>query len=163
MGCYGIGVSRLMQACVEQRHVEAKYPDWPLEIAPFQVAIVPAKRGSGLDDKCLKLVPYLYDMLDKLAEFKDDVLIDDRVSLTIGRRVLEAKLIGVPLAVVLGKSIEGEEVEIVVVSESMKRELGKERVFCHSRELAHVIRQIKNDFAYKLKMKKLMRESSLAE
>ena len=46
MGCYGIGISRLMQASVESRQVDGLYPDWPLEIAPYQVAIIPAKEGS---------------------------------------------------------------------------------------------------------------------
>ncbi len=152
-----------MQACIEQRHSENKFPDWPFEIAPFQVAIIPAKKGSEFDEKSQKLVPYLYDMVDRQAEYRDDVLVDDRLSLTIGRRVMETKLIGVPLAVILGKTVENEQVEIVIVSDRMRNSLGKDKVFCHSRELGHVIRQIKNDYAYKLKMKQLMRISDMKE
>jgi prolyl-tRNA synthetase len=37
MGCYGIGVSRLMQATIECNQTENHYPNWPLEIAPFQI------------------------------------------------------------------------------------------------------------------------------
>lgn len=155
MGCYGVGVSRLMQASVELRHVSGAYPDWPLEIAPFQVAIIPAKKGSELQGKSDNMVPYLYDMLEKSPLFRDDVLIDDRTSLTIGRRVLEAKMIGVPFLVVLGKCIEAEQVEIVINSPSMERDLEKSKVYCHSRETAHVLKQLRNDYFYKLKMKKL--------
>ena len=155
MGCYGVGVSRIMQASVELRHVNKTYPDWPLEIAPYQVAIIPAKKGSELQSKSDSMVPYLYDMFEKNPLFKNDVLIDDRTSLTIGRRVIEAKMIGIPFLVVLGKCIEDEQVEIVINSPSMEKDLEKATVYCHSRETAHVLKQLRNDYFYKLKMKKL--------
>ena len=94
MGCYGIGVSRIMQACVESRHINKTYPDWPLDIAPFQIAIIPAKDGSKFENKSKKLVNYLYEMLDTNPVFKDDVLIDDRTGMTIGSRIIDAKLAG---------------------------------------------------------------------
>lgn len=157
MGCYGIGLSRLMQACIEQRNISGMLPDWPIEIAPFQVAIIPAKDGSKLEEKSKRLVPYLYEMLNKNVEFKNDVLIDDRTSLTIGRRCQDAKVLGVPILVVLGKSIEDEEVEIVVNSESMRKDLDIEKLYCHSRETAHFLKQLKNDYFYKLKTKNLFK------
>ena len=146
MGCYGIGISRIMQACVEQRHVKSTYPDWPFEIAPFQVLLVPAKEGSNFEEKSKQMIPYLYDMLNKNPVFKNDVLIDDRTMLTIGRRVLESKIIGVPLLIVLGKCIEDEQVGILINSESMQSDLEKKNMYCHSRELAHVLKQLDNDY-----------------
>ena len=155
MGCYGIGVSRLMQACVESRQVDGRFPDWPLEIAPFKVMILPAKSGSKSEEKSRKMTNYLIEMLQGNYLFKDDVLVDDRDWMSIGSRLIDAKLIGAPFVIVLGKSIENEEVEIVLNSKSAEKMMGKERVFCHSRETAHVLKQLINDYHYLNKQKKL--------
>lgn len=154
MGCYGIGVSRLMQACVESSHVDKHYPNWPLEIAPFQIVIVPAKDGSKEEEKSQKLVKYFNEMFDN-SVFKDDVLVDDRTWMTIGSRLIDCKLIGVPYVLVLGKSINDEQVEIIINSESMRSAFGKDKVICHTRETAVVLKQLNNDYLYMKKDKKL--------
>ena len=155
MGCYGIGVSRLMQACIESHNVDKIYPEWPLEIAPFQIGILPAKNGSKFEEKSKKLVPYLCEMLDSHPLFRDDVLVDDRTWLTIGNRLIDAKLAGVPFIIVLGKIIEDEQVEILINSKHMSEKLGKDKLFCHSRETAHVLKQLVNDYLYAKKQSKL--------
>ena len=155
MGCYGIGVSRLMQACVEARNVEGKYPDWPLEISPFQIMLLPAKDGSKMAVKSKNMTNYLCEMFEANHLFKNDVCVDDRTWTSIGSRLIDAKLIGVPFVIALGNSIEEEQVEIVFASNSLQKVLGKERVFCHSRETAHVLKQLANDYHYLIAQKKL--------
>ncbi|CAF0894463.1 unnamed protein product [Brachionus calyciflorus] len=154
MGCYGIGVSRLMQACVESNNINNIYPNWPIDIAPFQIAVIPAKIGSKEEEKSQILVKYLTDMFDG-SVFKDDVLVDDRNWMTIGSRLIDCKLIGVPISVVLGKCIHDEQVEIVINSESLKEVLGKDKLNCHTRETAIVLKQLINDYSYMKKDKKL--------
>lgn len=145
-----------MQACVEARNVDNLYPDWPFEIAPFQIGIIPAKKGSSLEDKSEKMVPYLYNMLDTSPIFNDKVMIDDRTSATIGSRIIDSKLIGVPFLIILGKCIEEEKIEILINSPSLQKYLGIDKVECHSRETVHVLKQLKNDYLYKRKAKKLI-------
>ncbi len=89
MGCYGIGVTRLMQACVESRQVDGHYPAWPLEIAPYKVCIVTAKRGSKEAEKSAQLMPYLSHMLDTTELFRNEVLV------TRWRRSLKAKILAI--------------------------------------------------------------------
>jgi prolyl-tRNA synthetase len=161
MGCYGIGVSRLMQACVEANNESGKYPNWPLDIAPFQIAIISAKSGSKEEEKSKKMVPYLAEMLDSNAQFRDDVLVDDRDWMTIGSRLIDCKLMGIPFVIILGKVIHEEKVEIIINSSAIKATLGsgggagggKEKEYCHSRETAHVLKQLINDYLYKKKEK----------
>ncbi|RMZ95634.1 putative proline--tRNA mitochondrial [Brachionus plicatilis] len=141
MGCYGIGVSRLMQACVESNNVDKVYPNWPLDIAPFMIAILPAKAGSKEEEKSQILVKYLTGMMDG-SVFKDDVLVDDRTWMTIGSRLIDSKLIGVPFSLVLGKCIHDEQIEIVINSDSLRQTLGKDKLNCHSRETAIVLKQL---------------------
>ena len=155
MGCYGIGVSRLIQACVESNNVDKIYPNWPLEIAPFRIAIIPAKLGSKEEEKSEILVKYLTNMLDG-SIFKDDVLVDDRTWMTIGSRLIDSKLDGVPFVLVLGKCIHDEQVEIVINSDSIRQTLGKEKLSCHTRETAIVLKQLINDYNYLKKDNKLL-------
>jgi prolyl-tRNA synthetase len=156
MGCYGIGISRLVQSCIEVNHIDKLYPNWPLEIVPFQVAIIPSKKGSKEEEKSNVLVEYLCDMLDKNVHFKDDVLVDDRQHMTIGSRLIDAKLIGIPYCVVLGRSIHEEQVEICLMSPSIQKAAGdKQKIMCHTRELAHVLKQLNDDYFYVKKQNKL--------
>lgn len=77
--------------------------------------------------------------------------------MTIGSRLVDARLLGIPFVIVLGKSIHEEQVEIVIANNRMAKKLEKEKMYCHSRELAIVLKQIKNDYLYKL------RETSLQD
>ena len=94
MGCYGLGVSRIIQACIETQHIDSKFPNFPPEIAPFKICIITAKKGSKEEEKSTSLVNYLTNMLDKSGLFKDDILVDERDWLSIGSRIMDAKLIG---------------------------------------------------------------------
>jgi prolyl-tRNA synthetase len=156
MGCYGIGVSRLLQACIETLNVDDHYPNFPFEIAPFKLGIIPARAGSKEDKKSQELVKYLCNMLDVKENpyFYDDILVDDRTNMTIGSRIIDAKLAGIPILLVLGKSIHEEQIEIMIISQTMKDYLKKDKLECHSRETAHVLKQLINDYFYVKKQKK---------
>ncbi len=94
MGCYGIGVSRLIAAIIENSHDDHGII-WPEEAAPFDVEILPLQIG---DPETERLV------LDYERSFKDqgvEVLIDDRDE-SAGRKFNDADLIGIPLRIVIG-------------------------------------------------------------
>lgn len=100
MGCYGIGVSRLIGAIAECT-ADAKGLRWPLSVAPYQVCII------ALD-------PSTIDMSRSLLEGANvDSVVDDRYNLSFGRRMRDAELIGYPYIAVFGKRWrESGEVEL---------------------------------------------------
>ena len=95
MGCYGIGIARILAAVVEQNHDENGII-LPKEIAPYEVAIVIA---NTKDEEQVKLGNELYD---KLTEKGIDVLLDDRNE-RAGVKFKDMDLIGIPVRVVVGK------------------------------------------------------------
>lgn len=94
MGTYGIGVSRVMAACIEQYH-DDKGISWPLALAPYQVHLV----TLDVDDAIMNAAQTLYDDLGRSGI---EVLWDDRDE-RAGVKFNDADLIGLPLQVVLGK------------------------------------------------------------
>lgn len=95
MGCYGIGVTRIMSAVIEQLHDE-KGIIWPPSIAPYLVdLIVTTSKDSAMKDAADKL----YDELNK-AEV--EVLYDDR-NISAGIKFKDSDLIGIPLRLIIGK------------------------------------------------------------
>jgi prolyl-tRNA synthetase len=94
MGCYGIGVSRLLAAAIEQNH-DQNGIIWPYPIAPFEVILLPI---NYLDERIRAAADRLYD---ELKERKVDVLLDDRDERP-GVKFKDADLIGVPLRITLG-------------------------------------------------------------
>ncbi len=95
MGCYGIGVTRLLGAAIEQRHDE-KGMMWPAQIAPFEVVICPM--GMAKSDAVKEAATKLHD---ELTERGVDVILDDR-DLRAGVMFADWELIGVPHRVVVG-------------------------------------------------------------
>lgn len=96
MGCYGIGVSRVIAAIIEKNHDEQGII-WPREIAPFDVEIVTLASSAG--DGMAALGEDLYQ---KLGHQGLEVLFDDRPE-SAGRKLNDADLIGIPLRVTIGK------------------------------------------------------------
>jgi len=95
MGCYGIGIYRLLAIAVEQSHDE-KGIIWPLSIAPYSIALV----GLDLDKGEMgQIAEQLYGQLQATGM---EVLFDDRVE-TAGVKFNDADLIGLPLRVVVSK------------------------------------------------------------
>ena len=95
MGCYGIGVTRIVAAAIEQNHDERGIA-WPRPIAPFDVAIVPI--GIGKSDAVRTAAEKLHDELTTLGL---DVLLDDRDERP-GVMFADMELTGIPHRVVIG-------------------------------------------------------------
>jgi len=105
MGCYGIGVSRIVAAAIEQNH-DDKGIIWPAPLAPFQVVII----GIGMDrDESVKeAAERLYQQCQEAGL---DALLDDRDARP-GVKFADAELIGIPHRLVVGKkSLANGEVE----------------------------------------------------
>ncbi len=104
MGCYGIGISRVMAAIVEQHHDE-KGIKWPTPVAPFEVAILCLNPS---DQELAQVSEKLYlEAQEKGLE----VIYDDREE-SAGFKFADADLVGFPYRIVVGKKIKEGKVEI---------------------------------------------------
>jgi len=121
MGCYGIGVTRIMSAVIEQLHDE-KGIIWPPSIAPYLVnLIVPTSRDSAMADAAEQL----YDVL---TEAGVEVLYDDR-NISTGIKFKDSDLLGIPLRLVIGKKyLESKLIEIQFRKNDEKTELVPENI-----------------------------------
>ena len=105
MGCYGIGISRIVAAVIEQHHDEQGI-SWPVSIAPFHVLVAVLDPEA---EEQLSLGERLAERLDR-AGF--EVLLDDRPR-SPGEKFHDAKLIGIPLLAVVGqRSLAKGQVEL---------------------------------------------------
>lgn len=111
MGCYGIGVNRILAAAVEQSATE-KSLLWPKNIAPFAVHVVLMDPD---DEKALSVLKSLTDD-PKLLEAGVDFLVDDRKDASAGVKFNDADLVGIPLRVILGpKNLKADKAEIKIL------------------------------------------------
>ena len=99
MGCFGIGVSRVMAASLEVMSTASQLR-WPHLIAPFKLIILAPKRGSK-EAQAGALVEEIHSRAWDI--FKSDVMLDDREKLTVGRKLREAQKTGYPFIVLFGK------------------------------------------------------------
>ncbi|MBO6960933.1 MAG: proline--tRNA ligase [Prochlorococcus marinus CUG1438] len=105
MGCYGIGVTRIVQAAIEQNH-DQKGICWPIQIAPFEVIIIP----TNLKDPIQKdLTEEIYN---NLKINKIEVLLDDRDE-RAGVKFKDAELIGIPFQIIVGRDSINREIELL--------------------------------------------------
>lgn len=95
MGCYGIGVSRIMAAAIEQNH-DKDGIIWPSAIAPFKVIILPLNMQSE------KVKTTAENIYNRLNENGTDVLLDDRDE-RAGVKFKDADLLGIPFQIVVGE------------------------------------------------------------
>ncbi len=93
MGCYGIGVSRIVAAAIEQNH-DAKGITWPVPIAPFQIQLLPLSQSEAVQTLAAQLH-------DSLTAAGIDVLWDDRDE-RAGVKFNDADLLGTPFQLLLG-------------------------------------------------------------
>ena len=106
MGCYGIGVSRLVAAAIEQNFDE-KGIIWPHSIAPFDINII----SIGFE-KDKKIATASLELYKELSEMGYDVLLDDR-KVGYGAKMKDSELIGIPLNIVIGKQfLDNNEIEL---------------------------------------------------
>lgn len=96
MGCYGVGVSRLVAAIAEQRCDERGLV-WPAAVAPCDVHVVPA--GGAAQQQAAA------ELAERLAGRGLRVLLDDRPGVSAGVRFTDAELIGIPRTVVVGRRL----------------------------------------------------------
>ncbi len=107
MGCYGIGVSRLVAAAIEQNFDE-KGIIWPHNIAPFDINIISI--GFEKDEEISSASINLYEELKSMGY---DVLLDDRKD-GYGAKMKDSELIGIPLNIIIGKKyLESKEIELI--------------------------------------------------
>ncbi|AHG19185.1 proline--tRNA ligase [Chania multitudinisentens RB-25] len=105
MGCYGIGVTRVVAAAIEQNHDDRGIV-WPDAIAPFQVAILPMNMHKSF--RVQALAEELYNIL---RSHGIDVILDDRKERP-GVMFADMELIGVPHSIVIGdRNLDSEEIE----------------------------------------------------
>ncbi len=110
MGCYGIGIERILSAIVEQNNDENGII-WPMNVAPYKVAIVVI---NPKDEQQLKAGEELYN---KLNEIHIDTLIDDRTE-RAGVKFNDIDLIGIPIRITIGKKVTDNILEIKKRSEN---------------------------------------------
>lgn len=106
MGCYGIGLGRIMAALAEQYNDE-KGLLWPVCVAPFKVGIVIINNN---DDKQKAIANALYNDLNRN---NIDVLLDDRDE-RVGVKFNDMDLIGIPYRITIGKKISNDLVELYI-------------------------------------------------
>ena len=106
MGCYGIGVSRLVAAVIEQNH-DDKGCIWTKETAPFMVDIIVS---NSKKEEEATIGEKIYNELKTAGV---EAILDDRINARFGFKMGDFELIGFPYAVVIGKRLEDGIVEIV--------------------------------------------------
>jgi prolyl-tRNA synthetase len=105
MGCYGVGVSRLAQAAVEQSY-DKNGIVWPVAIAPYQAIVVIPNMGDDLQVEAAKTI------YTELLAARVDALLDDRDE-RAGVKFKDADLIGIPYRIVTGRALRDGKVEVV--------------------------------------------------
>lgn len=117
MGCYGIGVSRILAAVIEQLH-DTKGIHWPVCIAPFLVNLVAINME---DPDIASNAEKIYDLLTGEGI---EVIFDDR-NVRAGVKFKDSDLIGIPIKLIIGKNYaESKELEIELRKDGTKMKMG---------------------------------------
>ena len=120
MGCYGVGVSRLAQAAVEQSY-DKDGIIWPVAIAPYQVIVTIPNINN---EQQMAAAQKLYEELNQAGI---ETLLDDRKE-RAGVKFKDADLIGIPYRLVTGRSLQEGKVELVTRATKESEELQLEEV-----------------------------------
>ncbi|KAB0591397.1 proline--tRNA ligase [Campylobacter lari] len=121
MGCYGMGVSRLVAVAIEASHDE-KGCIWNKTLAPFVLDIIVS---NIKDTKAMEFAEQIY------THFKDkEILFDDRNE-RFGIKINDFELMGFPYALVIGKGLENDEVELIHRNTLEKQVLKTQEVISH--------------------------------
>ncbi|MFT6494244.1 MAG: prolyl-tRNA synthetase [Cycloclasticus pugetii] len=125
MGCYGIGITRVIAAAIEQNH-DDKGIIWPAALAPFQVALLPMNMHKSERLKAAAEKLYL-----ELKEAGFDVLFDDR-KVRPGFMFSDMELIGIPHRIVLGdKGLDNGMVEYRARTDSDNQDIPLDQIIAH--------------------------------
>lgn len=120
MGCYGIGINRILASAIELYNDENGII-WPISIAPFEVIVTPVNQDDA------DVVRVSQELYDKLTAAGVEVLLDDR-DLRGGIKFKDADLIGIPIRITVGKKsvVEGNvEVKLRAEPQSEKVAIGQ--------------------------------------
>ena len=123
MGCYGIGISRIVAACIEQNY-DDKGIIFPKELAPFDITLIliNQKNNSTVNDKASAFY-------EKLKQSGFDVLLDDR-DCSPGVKFSDADLVGCPNQIVIShKTLDNDLYEIINRADLSKKELSESDLF----------------------------------
>ncbi|QKX17454.1 proline--tRNA ligase [Microbulbifer sp. YPW1] len=123
MGCYGIGVSRVVAAAIEQNHDDAGII-WPEAIAPFQLAIVPINmhKSEAVQQKC----EHIYEALTAKGI---DVLLMDEPKARLGGMLADTELMGIPRRIVVGdRGLEKGNIEYKGRRDSENQEFSADQI-----------------------------------
>jgi prolyl-tRNA synthetase len=134
MGCYGIGINRILASAIELGNDENGII-WPISIAPFEVIITCVNQE---DKEVAGVAENLYQqLLDKGI----DVLLDDR-ELRGGVKFKDADLIGIPIRLTVGKkSLADGNVEIKLRSESKSQKVSVDKAATKATELVKTLKE----------------------
>jgi proline--tRNA ligase len=121
MGCYGIGVSRLIAAIIEQNNDENGII-WPKEVAPYLVHLVCLDMKKDVQKETAEKI------YNKLLEEKVEVLYDDRIERP-GVKFNDADLIGLPIQIIVGRKADEGIVEIKVRKTGEREEVLIENLY----------------------------------
>ena len=127
MGCYGIGVSRLIAAIIEQNNDENGII-WPKEVAPYLVHLVCLDMKKDVQKE---LAEKIYT---KLLEDKIEVLYDDRIERP-GVKFNDADLIGLPVQIIVGRKADEGIVEIKNRKTGEREEVTIENIYTRLNEI----------------------------
>ena len=134
MGCYGIGINRILASATETRN-DNNGIIWPISIAPFEVLITCVNQD---DEKVAKTAENIYQQL--LAKGVD-VLLDDRI-LRGGVKFKDADLIGIPVRVTVGrKSVAEGNVEVKLRPESQSQKVAIDKATEKAIELVNSLKE----------------------
>lgn len=90
MGCYGIGVTRLIGAAIEILSTDT-HLRWPFPLAPFSVCIIPPEKRSKAFSLASHHIEEIYHQLNTIHGLNDSILVDDRIRDSIGDRFRDAR------------------------------------------------------------------------
>ncbi|XP_002046617.3 probable proline--tRNA ligase, mitochondrial [Drosophila virilis] len=107
MGCYGVGITRVIAAALEVLSTEQELR-WPKLLAPYDVCLIGPKQGSKEQAPVERLENELLQQLTQICG-AEQLLHDERKELTIGKRLLDAKRLGHPLTIVVGAKAAQQE------------------------------------------------------
>ncbi|MDP8964430.1 MAG: His/Gly/Thr/Pro-type tRNA ligase C-terminal domain-containing protein, partial [Cyanobacteriota bacterium] len=121
MGCYGVGVSRMAQAAVEQSY-DKDGIIWPVAIAPYHAIICVPNVGDAAQ---MEVAEKLYTQLNQAGI---ETLFDDRNE-RAGVKFKDADLIGIPYRIVTGRSLKDGKVEVVERATKKAEEIAIDQLF----------------------------------
>lgn len=128
MGCYGIGLGRIIACLIENNIVKVKDKvkgfSLPYIVAPYKVQIIYSEKNK-------KVAEELYE---ELTNNNISAIIDDRDSLGLGNRINDVYVLGTPCMIVLGNKFEGNSYEVENTKDSSKKIISKNEIVRYFKE-----------------------------